>query len=188
MEVCEATWIVIARDGLEATTLRSIAFELRMTTGVLMHYFRDRDDLLSFAIEEVMNRLEKRISQLMEGKTGAQRIESLLLGGLPIDEKNQRGWKIWLAVTGASVGKAAQLEQHRARYTRLRQRAVLELKALQKAGQLARGLSVTTEADTIVEITDGIGVGWFIDPARYTAARQRAAVKRYITRITHISP
>jgi AcrR family transcriptional regulator len=179
-DVCEAAWTVIARDGLEATSLRAIAFELGMTTGVLMHYFKDREELISFAIEEIMNRVTIRIDQLLEGKEGFDRIEAMLLAGLPIDDKNQRGWKIWLAVTGASVGKANLLAQHQARYATIRNRLVKELKSLQKNGLVSKPLNINLEADAMVELTDGIGVGWFIDPDRYSAHRQKAAVRRHI--------
>jgi AcrR family transcriptional regulator len=182
-EVCEAVWEVIARDGLEATTLRAIALELGMTTGVLMHYFRDRDDLIEFAIEEVMNRLEASIDQEIAGKVGLARLESLILAGLPIGAKAQRGWKIWLAVTGASVGRTALLAQHQRRYSQLRQRAAKEIKALKQNGGITQAVNVTAEADALIELTDGIGVGWFIDPARYTQSKQRVAVKRFLNRL-----
>ncbi len=180
MEVCEAAWTVIARDGLESTTLRGIAHELGMTTGVLMHYFRDRDDLLSFAIDELMNRLDSRVEQLVLDKTGIPYLEAALLGGLPIDAKSQRGWKVWLAVTGASVGKPHLLEKQRVRYARQRERATATLKALQSQGLLDKRVNIVQEADTIVEMIDGIGIGWFIDPLRYTAERQTAIVQRYV--------
>jgi AcrR family transcriptional regulator len=182
-EVCEAVWEVIARDGLEATTLRAIALELGMTTGVLMHYFRDRDDLIEFAIEEVMNRLEASVDQHVVGKSGLPRLEALILAGLPIGTKAQRGWKIWLAITGASVGKAALLAQHQRRYAMLRQRVAKEIKLLKQSGVIAQDINVTAEADASIELTDGIGVGWFIDPERYTQSKQRAAVKRFIDRL-----
>jgi AcrR family transcriptional regulator len=182
-EVCEAVWEVIARDGLEATTLRAIALELGMTTGVLMHYFRDRDDLIEFAIEEVMNRLEASVDQNIAGKSGLPRLEALILAGLPIGAKAQRGWKIWLAITGASVGRVALLAQHQRRYAMLRQRVAKEIRLLKQSGVIAQDINVTAEADASIELTDGIGVGWFIDSERYTQGKQRAAVKRFIDRL-----
>jgi AcrR family transcriptional regulator len=182
-EVCEAVWEVIARDGLEATTLRAIALELGMTTGVLMHYFRDRDDLIEFAIEEVMNRLEASVDQQVAGKSGLPRLEALILAGLPISAKAQRGWKIWLAITGASVGRVSLLAQHQRRYAMLRQRVAKEIKSLKQNGVIAHDINVTAEADASIELTDGIGVGWFIDPERYTQGKQRTAVKRFIDRL-----
>jgi AcrR family transcriptional regulator len=182
-EVCEAVWEVIARDGLEGTTLRAIALELGMTTGVLMHYFRDRDDLIEFAIEEVMNRLEASVDQHVAGKAGLPRLEALILAGLPIGAKAQRGWKIWLAITGASVGRVALLAQHQRRYAMLRQRVAKEIRLLKQSGVIAQDINVTAEADASIELTDGIGVGWFIDPERYTQGKQRAAVKRFIDRL-----
>jgi AcrR family transcriptional regulator len=182
-EVCEAVWEVVVRDGLEAATLRAIALELGMTTGVLMHYFRDREDLIGFAIEEVMNRLEASIEQELDGRIGVDRIERLLYAALPIEVKAQRGWKIWLAVTGASVGRPSLLAQHQRRYAALRQRTTRELRRLKQDGLLKDDVNITIEADTLTEFVDGMGVGWFVDPSRYTQSKQRAAVKKIVLRL-----
>jgi AcrR family transcriptional regulator len=40
LDVSEAAWRVIAREGLDRTSLRAIAQELGCTTGVVTHYFR----------------------------------------------------------------------------------------------------------------------------------------------------
>src|SRR5262245_21785277 len=45
-EIVDATIRVIARDGLSGASLRSIAREIGYTTGVVMHYFKDKDELL----------------------------------------------------------------------------------------------------------------------------------------------
>jgi AcrR family transcriptional regulator len=185
-EVCEATWEVIARQGLEGTSLRAIALELGMTTGVLMHYFRDRDELLKFAIDEVLNGLEARIAKFAEGKAGLERLEGLLLASLPTDEKSRRGWKVWIAVTGATVGKELLIDQHRARYVNMRQRVIRELKDLQRSGAIDPRLRVTEEADALRELIDGVGVGWFIEPQRYSPARLREIVQRQLKRLSAV--
>jgi len=45
-EVLEATWRVIATRGLDAATVRQIAKEAGVSSGVLAHYFTDKDDIL----------------------------------------------------------------------------------------------------------------------------------------------
>ena len=49
-ELLEAVWRVIARDGMEGTTIRAIAKETGWSTGVLAHYFGDKDDIISSAL------------------------------------------------------------------------------------------------------------------------------------------
>lgn len=45
-EVCDAARRVIARNGLEVTTLRDISREGGFTTGVLSHHFPDKKAII----------------------------------------------------------------------------------------------------------------------------------------------
>jgi len=45
-EVCDAARRVIARNGLEVTTLRDISREGGFTTGVVTHYFPDKQAVI----------------------------------------------------------------------------------------------------------------------------------------------
>ena len=51
-EVVAATRRVIARDGLDKASMRAIAQELGCTTGVLTHYFRDKEAMLDVVLGE----------------------------------------------------------------------------------------------------------------------------------------
>jgi AcrR family transcriptional regulator len=48
-EVCQAALRVITREGLEVTTLRDISREGGFTTGVLSHYFPDKEAVIAGA-------------------------------------------------------------------------------------------------------------------------------------------
>ena len=52
-ELIEATWAVVARVGVDNATVREIAQEAGCTTGALWHHFRNRDDLIGQAIDQL---------------------------------------------------------------------------------------------------------------------------------------
>ncbi len=52
LEVAQAAWRVIVREGLDRTSMRAIAQELGSSTGVVTHYFRDKEELILFALEQ----------------------------------------------------------------------------------------------------------------------------------------
>ena len=52
-ELIEATWTVVARVGVDNATVREIAREAGCTTGALWHHFRNRDDLIDQAIDQL---------------------------------------------------------------------------------------------------------------------------------------
>jgi len=78
-EVAEAAWRVIGRDGLEGATLREIAREAGFTTGVIQHYFRDRDELLAFAASLISEQSAQRLQvAIADHPVGRARLTALL--------------------------------------------------------------------------------------------------------------
>jgi len=65
-EIAGAVWRAVARRGIEAATMREIADEAGFSTGVLAHYFEDKDALL-MAILERLNETERRAEDFEEG-------------------------------------------------------------------------------------------------------------------------
>src|SRR5687768_18532842 len=65
-EIVDATIRVIARDGLAGASLRAIAREIGYTSGVLMHYFRDKEELLVSAAEAVFGPFEALLSEALQ--------------------------------------------------------------------------------------------------------------------------
>ena len=55
-KVATAALGLISREGLKGASLRAIAVELGSTTGVLTHYFRNKDELLLFVLETIMRK------------------------------------------------------------------------------------------------------------------------------------
>jgi AcrR family transcriptional regulator len=45
-ELCAAVWRLASREGLEAVTVRGVAEEAGWSTGAVVHYFADKEDLL----------------------------------------------------------------------------------------------------------------------------------------------
>ena len=57
-----ATWDLIARGGMEAVSLRTVAAQAGVSMGRVQYYFKTQDDLLLHALEEAHRRMDQRIS------------------------------------------------------------------------------------------------------------------------------
>jgi AcrR family transcriptional regulator len=86
-EVLDATWRVIARKGLDGTTIREIAQELGYSHGVLAHYFKNKDDIIRSAHLLAYSRASERIRATMGDRTGLAALRHALLQALPLDEE-----------------------------------------------------------------------------------------------------
>ena len=103
-ELVEASWEVIARDGLRGATLRRVAAAAGCTTGQLTHYFPGRHDLLVEALRAVHFAAGARMVAAEERARGPrERLEAVLLESLPLDTTRLREWRVWLAFWGEAM-------------------------------------------------------------------------------------
>jgi AcrR family transcriptional regulator len=87
LELVDATWRIIARNGLEGATMREIAMEAGFANGALKPYFPTKDTLLEFAFSHVFNRTNRRIAEVTAGRTGLAALRAFCLEVLPLDEE-----------------------------------------------------------------------------------------------------
>ena len=87
LELVDATWRIIARQGLEGATMREIAMEAGFANGALKPYFPTKDTLLEFAFSHVFNRTNQRITQVTASKSGLEALRAFCLEVLPLDEE-----------------------------------------------------------------------------------------------------
>ncbi|MGX1159223.1 TetR family transcriptional regulator [Arthrobacter sp. SLBN-100] len=87
LELVDATWRIIARNGLEGATMREIAMEAGFANGALKPYFPTKDTLLEFAFSHVFNRTNQRIAEVTAGQTGLAALRAFCLEVLPLDEE-----------------------------------------------------------------------------------------------------
>ena len=61
-KITTAAIAVIGTEGLEGARLRDVARAADVTTGVVMHYFDDKDAVLEAALEEIVERTLQRMA------------------------------------------------------------------------------------------------------------------------------
>lgn len=182
-EVAEAAWRVIARDGMDRTSIRAIAHELGLTTSVVTHYFRDKDELMIFIMNRVMDHSRIRTERLAAQTSGLKRFEHIIYAALPTDEKGFLEWQIWAAFVGHAVGREPLLLEHRKRTKLHIQSLVAELTLLQAAGLIRKRLDIEAEAACVLALIDGFGVNTVLDRERFGSQSYLKTVKKLIADI-----
>jgi AcrR family transcriptional regulator len=116
-EFVEASWNVIASEGLKAATMRRVAAEAGCTTGALTHYFSDRRALLIGALRAAHFQAgERMLNALKQDASPLERLRSVLHEGLPLDEIRLREWRIWLAFWAESMNDPELAAEDQRRY------------------------------------------------------------------------
>ncbi|NJN58982.1 MAG: TetR family transcriptional regulator [Leptolyngbyaceae cyanobacterium SL_5_9] len=183
LEVTEAAWRVIVREGLDRASMRAIAQELGSSTGVVTHYFRDKDELMLLALERVFEKLLQDMETAAKGREGFDRLEQMILAALPTSVQGIPGWQVWIAFLGYAIGRENLVQEHRKRYDSLCHLISQELAKLQAIGLIRAGLDLTQESNALIALVDGIGTGVVINPEKFSAEHQQYLVHRYLSTV-----
>jgi len=103
-QICRAAARVIAAQGFAGTTMRMVAEEAGVSTGMLNHYFANRMEMLEETLIFVSTRQQEREAASIEAlEPGEQRLRALIRSVLPTDQETMEAWRVWIAAHGAAV-------------------------------------------------------------------------------------
>lgn len=175
---------VVRRHGLEQASLRNVADEAGLAIGSVRHYFADHDDLLRFALEELTDRLERRImvhvaavrsAATREGRR--QAVEDLLGEFLPLDPDRRDESEIWLAFTTAARTRPALRPQARRLHEGLR---VIVGKVLVGGGVP----DVEVETERLAALLDGLALNGVLQPDLTTPEVMRSVLRGHLASLS----
>jgi TetR/AcrR family transcriptional regulator, transcriptional repressor of bet genes len=103
-QICRAAARVIASQGFAGTTMRMVAEEAEVSTGMLNHYFANRMAMLEETLVFVSTRQQSREASAIERlEPGEERLRALVRSVLPTDRETMEAWRVWIAAHGAAV-------------------------------------------------------------------------------------
>lgn len=157
-QILRAARACIVRLGYERTTVRSVAAEAQVSTGTLVHYFRDKDTMLEAAL---LDKVQDTGLAFRAALTGAQsaweRLERLVVASLPDSDEVRDEWRLWLTFWGEVTRnerlRAVSEKQHQ-RWTRFLARIIAAGCA---SGEFAV-VDPQTTATQIAALIDGLAI------------------------------
>jgi AcrR family transcriptional regulator len=170
-EIAAAARRVIIRDGLEATTLREISREGGFTTGVLTHYFPDKQALIAGTFAAVSRTWIAYVrAELHAAATGPELVAAFVSVALPTEPDHRAEWRLWAEMwsyAGSHREFVAEIEATDALWeAEIR----MMLQRLEDDGLLSGTVDPAAEATVLARLVDGIGLrAWLSDgwePAR----------------------
>ncbi|MCO8269945.1 TetR family transcriptional regulator C-terminal domain-containing protein [Actinoplanes sp. TRM 88003] len=115
--IADALMRVAAEQGLEAVSLRHVAAAAGVSAGMVQHYFRTKDEMMSFALSAVSERSEARV-RVAVGALGADPppralLRTMIAALLPLDDAAREDGRVALAFLAyTAVRPAASAELH----------------------------------------------------------------------------
>ncbi|MFI5034973.1 MAG: TetR/AcrR family transcriptional regulator [Acidimicrobiales bacterium] len=180
-EILEATWRVIARDGLARTTVRAIAREANCSQGILSHYFDDKMDILASALLLSHRRVRERTEKKVAGRTGLEALRIAMREALPLDAERELEARIEVSFWGRLLSDArlSDLGEHEVDLLRTRLRG--HLVEAREAGELVEGLDLDLETQELLVLIDGVSVERVHFPGSVPPARQLELLERRLS-------
>ena len=173
--IVEASWEVIAGEGLDGLTMRKIATAAGCTTGRLTHYFADREELVLAALRAVYAAAAARMAVARDADgPPRQRLLRMLEETLPLDEARLREWKIWIAFWAAAAADNTLARENDARHNEWR----ASIRPL--ICDIAPSADAAHEAERLVGLVNGLGLEAAISPTKQNRARARETLIRHL--------
>lgn len=182
-QIANACSRIIAESGLEAASLRAIAHELGCTTGVITHYFRDKNAMLDFVLEEIGGRIFEHISTPDLRQQSVDECIAFVLKMLPNTPEQTSWWKVWLAFMATSLGDKKFATDHHCLYGKLRDDWQQVIGGLIANQIIAPVENSADEAAALLALIDGIGIQTLISPELFPVERQTEMLQRWWSRL-----
>lgn len=100
-QIASALMRVAAAQGLEAVSLRHVATEAGVTSGMVQHYFPSKDAMMAFAMRSAGERYEARMDRAVAGlgddPSARDVVGAMLSSLLPLDESQRADARVALA-------------------------------------------------------------------------------------------
>ena len=183
-ELLEAVWRVIARDGMERATIRTIAKESGWSSGVLAHYFTDKDEILGSAIRLMYERIAVRWNEKLEGLTGVAALHELVLDNLPLDDERELETKFLMNYWSRAIRDGDGVPRPERRGPQLIDLLSDLVREGQDAGDIRDDESPEDIAERLLALIDGFSLHTLLDPQRLSRERQVALVGQEFDRLT----
>jgi AcrR family transcriptional regulator len=180
-ELADAACRVIARNGLEATTLADVAEESGWSIGSIRHYFPNKDELIAAALWRVGERVDDRIRRRTAGGMTLKDLRAAAIELLPLDAGGRQDSVVYLAFLAQAAVVPALADAAEGAAQRLQEPLVERIAYATAAGELPAHLDAGQEAARLRVLLDGLRVQLITTPRHTTAEWALAVLDDYLT-------
>ncbi|MBA3677262.1 MAG: TetR family transcriptional regulator C-terminal domain-containing protein [Sphingosinicella sp.] len=180
--VADAAITVIGEAGVEGAGLREVARAAKLTTGAVTHYFDGKDAVLEAALNEIVRRTLARIESGQDGQ-GVWSVQEFIdraCRHLPLDAAGRKEWRVWLAFWGRAIADGRLRTINKRYYAAIVDQTVGSLQRVVGIDASMTPEELRKRADAVIAAIDGIGVRATLDPASWSARRQRETLERLL--------
>jgi AcrR family transcriptional regulator len=151
-----------ATQGLEQVSVRHVASEAGVSTGMVQHYFRTKDEMMTFALEMVIENIKTRATAqaIHHGPDASPKalVRALLTQILPLDETRRLEGHVFLAFLAYAAVKPAITGPLRDSNEEMRALIAEQISQAQATNDTAMRIDPGHAATALLALVDGLGL------------------------------
>lgn len=182
-EVIAAVSRVIARSGIDSSTVRSIAKEAGISTGNLAHYFANKDDILTSALKLSHKRINERWERKLTELKGMAALRELVLDNLPLDEDREMETRLEISYWARALALPHVLEVQQAEAALLYKKIVGLIGEARRLGEITSSESNRGIAEHLLALIDGLSLHAILYPDRLSSAFQKRLMEGELAKL-----
>ena len=174
-ELADAACRVIARRGLDGTTLALVAEESGWSIGSIRYYFPNKDELVASALWRVGERVDDRIRHRTAGGMTLADLRAAVIELLPLDASRHEEAVVHLAFLAQAAVVPALADAAEGAAQRLQEPLAARIAHAVQAGELPSHLDAEHEAARLRVLRDGLAIQLLTTP-RHTPGTWALAI------------
>ena len=182
-QICDVLLDIVAESGIAAATIREVADRSGWSTGVIGHYFKNRQDLLLGGLRRAAELLGEHNLRVLTTLEGLPALEQILEGSIPLDVRRLALARIFFFfyVEGMTDEDLRQeLESYLLGWRKSVTRAIRQA---QQNGDLPVDVDPKQISADLVGLADGLSLHSLLDPRVMVRLREQSPVRFWIRRL-----
>ncbi|MCM3594978.1 TetR family transcriptional regulator [Metabacillus idriensis] len=168
IQLAEATWKIIAEEGIEQATVRKIASASGLSVGAIRHYFPTQSELLSYSMELVSERVRHRALAKTYKGNPLDIVKESISELLPADDERKIEMEVWLAFSVKMLVDTKLRPLSENVYQEMHDGLGQVLQLLSKLGMLKDELDMEAEINRLHSLVDGLALHHLLHPSVFT--------------------
>jgi AcrR family transcriptional regulator len=158
LELAQAALTVIADKGLAATTMRDVAETAGCSTGMVNHYFENKDELILAAAKAASDYLHRAFPATSLPVSGPDSLREQLLVGLPIHDDVKPSHRVIVNLYAAAMHSPELAAHVRCFFEEGIAKLAATIEAGQRDGWIRADLDPHATAQLLRSAIDSLGI------------------------------
>lgn len=187
-QICDVLLDIVSEAGISAATIREVADRSPWSTGVIGHYFKNRQDLLLGGLRRAAEILAEHNTRVINTLEGIAALEQILEGSIPLDKRRLALCRIFFFFYAEGMTEADLRQELESYLVGWRKSATRAIRQAQAHGDLPLDLEPKRVAADLVGLADGLSIHSLLDPRVMVQLREQSPVRYWIRRLAATAP